>query len=291
MKNALESNLLLDGKKISIFYAEKGDYINISDITNKSYNKRTTFNHAFINFGDYFSKFINSKDSNTNINDNVFYLPSNKHLDLEFDKIKEYSNGKNILTYKFASDVLSSFKKIYSELNSVFPWFEDEFFIVPLKGGGFVINLFNFKHNRVFPVEAKRIPLKKYGHLGLGMNVDIEEHENFDKDLFNLHDKDITFLEVCIASGMTTIGFLLDLHHKGIKPHKVKILTAAASVQGIKVIQKVADDLDIDLVFYTAKLIENVTDFYDVSQDSIIYEDGSFVVKSPENAYRIVHGT
>lgn len=292
MKNCKRTNINIYGKDITLFYRKNDDYINIADFANSKYDKRTTFNYAFFDFGDFFTNMINSKESDRVFaGSEVYGLESvNNLLEKHFKKIKSYSNGKVLLNYKFAKEVLNSFKEIYSELDERFGWTKENFFIVPLKGGGFVINLFDLKNKKVLPVEAKRIPSKQKGELGLGMNLDEVDLPLVNFFMEEINERNIVFLEVCIASGMTTIGFLLDLYNKGVRPKQVKIFTAASSIQGIRIVQKVADLIGYKVIFYTGKLIENVSDFYDVSQDSIIYDDGSFVVKSPESAYKIVYG-
>ena len=288
MKYSDIKSIRLMDKKIDIFHPKKNEYINVAYFANQKYDKRTTFNYSFFDFGDLFSKLINSKSTESNI-DNIFCLPESIETASNFQTIKDYSNGNEKLSLGFSKKVLNAFKDLFLDIDIHFKWTKDKYFIVPLNGGGFVINLFQLNADIILPIEAKRIPGKKIGYLGLGMNIDNSNLDKINETLTKFNGKEVNFLEVCIASGMTTIGFLIDLYIRGIKPKKIKVLTIASSIQGIKMVNMVAQDLNFNISFYTGQLIENVADFYDVSQDSIIYEDGSFVVKSPENAYKIVH--
>lgn len=291
MKHSKSKVIDLLGKRVRIYNPPNGEHINVANFANNKYDKRTTFNYLFFDFFDFFKDIIDSKEYEYNLDkSNVYILPEVRRVEKSFRVIRKYSNNDKDFSYSFSKKVLLAFKDIYSEINKYFPWQDDDYFIVPLKGGGFVINLFEIDAEVILPIEAKRVPSKKHGFLGLGMNIFSDEVQKVNDMILKMHGKEITFLEVCVASGMTTIGFLLDLHEKGVKPKRVKILTAASSIQGVKIINLVANYLEIDVVFHTGQLIENVSDFYDVTQDSIVYEDGSFVVKSPETAYNIVNG-
>ena len=292
MKNCVKKNITLDGQSVPLYFPVKGETIDVSDLIADSYDKRKTFNHTFFIFGQYFNKVVNSTVSQADFDSTgVKILPSNSALDPYFNIIKNYSNTDTKLDYDSALGILTAFKKIYEALDAEFHWMQIENFIVPLKGGGFVINLFDTTGKNILPVEAKRVPLKTSSTLGLGMNLEPQDLAKLDSFSAEINGKEVAFLEVCVASGMTTIGFLLDLHLRGVTPKRVKVITAAASIQGIELVKRVASQLDIEVEFFTAKLMEDVGDLYNVSQDSIIYTDGTFVVKSPEYAYHIVYGT
>lgn len=285
IKNTKNYKVNLLGNKVDIDYTKNFlNTVNISSLVRDSYDRRTVFNYALINFHYLFNNYNFDQDKN-NLK-NVSIPSSSSEIDKAFSVVKKYANSFEEINFDFANEVLSSYKKIYEIIDEEFHWSKKDFFVVPLKGGGYIMKLFDFKNKKILPIEAKRVPLKQNGKIALGMNIeniDFEEINSFYNSINT--DDEIVFLEVCVASGMTTIGFLLDMYSKKTLPKKVIVVTAAASVQGIQLVQEIAEQLGIKVEFKTAKIFNKLANFFNTSQDSVLYNDGKFVVKSPEKAF------
>lgn len=283
MNTQKKYNFSINGSDVQFSYTDK-DGIDVTKIASDNYVKRSDFNYAFVNFNSLFAK-IDLTDSSV-LPSNLFVLSDNKALSRSFDQIKEYANitSRNDLSFSQAHSVLAAYKDIYQQLDDIFSWKQSTHFVVPLKGGGYILRLFDMATKQVLPIEAKRVPLKKQGQIALGMNVDgISDLEI--NQFYSKVEKEVMFLEVCVASGLTTLGFLLDMYSRNKLPKKITILSAAVSLQGVNLINRISSELGITVEFKTAKVFTKLADFFIESQDSLLYDDGSFVVKSPEIAF------
>jgi hypothetical protein len=151
--------------------------------------------------------------------------------------------------------------------------------------GGVITELFNLPNDSVLKLEAKRIPLIQEKNFGFGLHSTQKTSKEIERFLKKTNNKEITILEICVATGMTTAAFLLDLHTKNIKPKKIKILASAISAQSIKFTEELAQKLNYDIEFITAKIVFKLDNYYTIGQDSIQYNDEKFVVKNPWDAY------
>ncbi len=256
------------------------DVFDVSELVD-NYSRRTKFNYLYLDFDLLFKDLSTFKLDERSIK----VLPQTKDLIKAFEVIKSYANTDK-LTVEFAKETLMSYQFIYTKLEERYHWMELDSFIVPLRGGGIISKLFKLDKQKVLEIEAKRLPLKReLGVFGLGMNFqgNVDQLDNF---MDSLSGKEVAILEVCIATGMTTLGFLLDLYIRKVKPKKIVFLTSASSKQGTAVIQAVARQLDFSVEFVTGMMVDNLIDYYSTTQDLLAYNDGSFVVKSPELAYR-----
>ncbi len=281
-KRPTSEKIIFKNNDLSLFYPVTP--INVKNLVSTDYTKRTNFNYCFIDFANLFSD--SEKSDQSGEITNIRVLKPDLVVESYFKLIKDYANSDSENIGKpFALDVISSYKNIYVKLSEMFDIYNFDYVIVPLSGGGIVAKFLPIQEEKIIEIEAKRLPLRTgKGKFAFGMNV--KNINNIDYKLSSdLDNKSIAILEVCVASGMTTIGFLADLYSRGVKPQNVSIIAAAVSKSGCRIVNEFAESIGIDVQFYAAKVFDKLADSYSTDQDALLYEDGSFVVKSPIHAY------
>lgn len=265
------------------------------------YKSRKLFNYSYTHFGDMFSYSRSTEipvENRMMSDKNLMVLTDLPRVEQYFQNIREISNSNLELSLEYADAFLRSFKSIFDSLETEFQWTQSDYFLVPLKGGGVITELFsNLPQNKVFKIDCKRVPLmESEGAYGFGMHVpsqisavNLAEADEF---MFNnLNGKEVTILELCVASGITTIGFLLDLYYKNLRPKKITILSTVVAQQGYEISQDFAKQMGIELNFITAKVAYILKDHYKNPYDPLSYLNGDLVLKSPYDAFRMIYNT
>ncbi|HIH11688.1 TPA: hypothetical protein HA241_05840 [Candidatus Woesearchaeota archaeon] len=290
MKRPLSKHYIFRGKKISQFYPNIGKHIDISSIAAPRYSDRKKFNYMYVEFKDLFVPLIDSKIPElqriTTCNDSLLF-PT---LEVVEEHLREITDIARIDYDLLTKDDIYRYKtallKIFQKLKNLEPWHTAEHIIVPLRGGGMIANLFPDINERTVPFDCKRIPLSDaYGNFGFGMHVQKKNGtvKYIDKLLDNSTKKTITFLEICVASGMTTLGFMLDILSRGIKVKELIIVCAALSQQGYLLISEFARKNNLRIKFVTGKLIYALSDFYTDPIDALLEGDGSKTIGDAVN--------
>lgn len=291
-------NLIYRNKKLITHYPTLSEPFLVSNVE-KNYDSRKLFNYSYTEFQDLFSY---SRDDIIPLNkriydaDNLFLSSYNSDIDSQLEIIKKISNNKNNLNFNEADKFLSAYKKIFNLLETEYSWSDSDYYLVPLKGGGVITELYDqIPSEKVIKIDSKRVPLNtSIGSYGFGMHVPpqslFENVEELDKIVSNdFNNKTITILELCVASGITTIGFLLDLIYKQAKPKEIKILSTVISQHGYEISTEFAKEHDIDLKFITSKMVYALKDHYYYSHDPLAYDNGELVLKSPYDAFNMVY--
>lgn len=264
----------------------------ISQFNETKYSDIKKFNYSFINFGDKFSKLRDTIDKNEFKTKLLKTLDNN--FENEFQTIRKISNSDSNLESKDVDFFLAAYKKIFLSLNDLENYLDYDVFIVPLMGGGIISKLLNIDSKQVIALNAKRVPLSEEGSFALGLNAEknafglIESQQDADEIIASIQDKKVCILEVCVASGITTLGFLIDLQLRNIKPKKLSIVSAVMSNQSVKLLSDEIINLELnyDIEFVTGKVLHKLLDFYNEVTDAIAYDNGDKAVISPADAYK-----
>lgn len=233
------------------------------------------FNHILIHFGHLFSHL---KDIEREGPMPSIILPKNHEEKIDAiaaetaEIVKKARKNKGI-----DPKIALKYRKLLRQLASMVKKTTDKkekysYTFVPLKGGAHVVSSFGIDFNSMIAIDCKRIPLKD-GSFAFGMHSPM-----FDPyDLGRIHKRKLRVIEICIASGITSVGILLDLFIKGCVPKTVTFQVLFASKQGLALVKKVASELRIDVCFYVGKMYNNLGSLV-TSNDSIINEKGEPVI-------------
>lgn len=273
-------------KTIKQVYPEINRPIDITEIAAPRYSHRKKFNYMYADFSDIFVPLLDSKvEEKERIykHKNLLFYPKKERLESTYQEIRDIARiDRNYLTNDDVNRYKSALKKLFSSLKTISYWDKADKIIVPLRGGGVIADLFPGLRKKTIPFDCKRVPLQRaYGDFGFGMNV--REHlvnsvKNVDKQLTSDKSINITFLEVCVASGLTTLGFLLDLVNKKTKIKQVDIVCAAVSQQGLLIISEFAEQFNIPIRFITGRLVYALCDFFTEPIDALLEEDNGWTI-------------
>ncbi len=293
----LQDNLIvktfdfLSNKKIDLYRPQFGYSLDVQNIAADFYSRRTKFNLGFYDFNDYLVHLLNSTISqgkrikrNTDIL-TVLEFEDADRINKNFSQIKPIAN-KNLekISDKERQLYKASLEDLCAFLSEKVDWSDVEGVIVPLNGGALIANGIPFPASKLLPFECKRVPLKKRGEVGLGMNIEFEMLNSakltqwMDYRLRTFHQKKIKILEVAVATSLTTAAFMLELYERGIKPSEIEIVAPVMTQQGIETLQEIAALFNCQVKFIAAKLTYNVGDYWGGTEDSVLYDDKSFVI-------------
>lgn len=233
------------------------------------YSGLREFNHVLIHFGRLFDIL----HMYTHQQEIPVILPEKKSEVDEIAKdlartVEKIKNKKKIdpLTARQYHTKLCQLAEIVREITGELKDYHYTF--VPLKGGAHVVHAFDVDLKTMIAIDCKRIPLED-GTFAFGMHSPV-----FDPyDLDRIHKKKLRVVEVCIASGITSIGIILDLFAKGCRPKDATFQVLFASKLGLSVVKRVGDELGINTKFYVGKLYEGLGNVV-TSHDSIVDDKG-----------------
>ncbi len=297
IKRPLSKHYIFRGTKINQLYPGDGKQVDVSSVAAPRYSGRKKFNYMHVEFNDLFASLIDSKipePLRIITCNNSLLFPSKEVVEEHLREIKDIARiDYDLLTKDDITRYKNALLKIFQKLKNLEPWHAAEHIIVPLRGGGIIANLFPDIHDRIVPFDCKRIPLSDtYGHFNFGMHVQEKTGtvNHFDRLLDSSTEKTITFLEICIASGMTTLGFMLDILSRGIKVKELIIVCAALSQQGYLLISEFARKNNLRVKFVTGKLIYALSDFYTDPIDALLEGDGSKTIGDAVNIMSFYKG-
>jgi len=163
-------------------------------------------------------------------------------------------------------------------------WDNSDLTIVPLKGGSYFLNFLDKTsiHNKTLAIDCKRIPVLKRNSFCFGMGInsmkEFPMNSDYKKFLIKGRCKKIRVVELCVVSGMTTIGFLLYLKENNIVPEEVEIDTIAISQQGYESVMRFAEREGFKVKFLTGGVYYHLGNYYVSRRDELLTLDGRSVI-------------
>lgn len=278
MKRARLKTLRLMGNNLRVsipLYAEDPvglDHLPSSPL--ESYQGPHEFNHVLIHFGDFFKNLHQQEINSKNL---PLIVPQNHN---EIDElaarttayVKEFSRSKRIdvqKARKYRQSLLQLACHVKGTLGGPHQF---AYTFVPLRGGAHVVSAFAVDYDSMIAIDCKRIPLEN-GTFAFGMHSPV-----FDPyDLDRIKGKKIRVIEVCVASGITSVGILTDLLSKGCLPEEVHFQVLFASQKGMSIIRDVCNEIGTKVKFYVGKVYTGLGNLV-LSHDSIIDDAGRPVI-------------
>lgn len=296
-KRPSENTIEFSSNTFRCYYPAIGAPVDVFELKSDVYTDITEFNYLYIEYGSFFNS---TRDSDAKVRldkskeSNLLLLKRDLDIERAFTTLRFFARLGEDYPYndlKEAESLIEAYTNIFRRIQSLYDWTKSDAYIVPLRGGGIIAELFKFPPKKVIHLNAKRLPLKaKVGDFSFGLDAGYGPYfntpEKADAFMQNLNNKEVTILEICIASGMTSFAFLIDLYLKGVRPRVLNILTSAMSYQGYKLVSSFAKELGIPVRFLTAKVSGKLADHYHISQDTLLDEDMELLVVSPAKAYK-----
>lgn len=281
------------GRKAIIYRAEAGCEIDVTDIAARHHARRTSFNLAFVDFGHALAHLHDST------------VPQESRLRQDTDRIRilGFTQPRAVVgplerisaiadlpveqVRAIGADSIfrSKLKDICERLHERTKWAQEDAVIVPLRGGAPIANILPVPPEKIIPIDTKRVPMRRRGDVGLGMNLPGSDEFEWrglsawmDRRLRNLDGKYFRILEVAVASGLTTSAFLVDLVDRGVRPSHVEIVAPVVAQQGVDFVFSVAQSLNIDISLVAGQMYYRLGDFWKGGEDSILNEQGGYVI-------------
>lgn len=271
-----------------------GGEFDVSEVSIDWYNGPKKFNLFFADFGNLFTDLVENiikpelriRENNDNLK-SLSFISDDTNVFLEkLIEIVNFSSRPLI-----SEDRKKQYKMILSRIaNSLLKYRSEENFskecltIVPLKGGSYFWDFLKDKEDdkKTLAIDCKRIPLIKKNTFGFGMRIDSEEEYKKSIKLLSKFESNnfekIRIVELCIVSGMTTLGFLLFLERNNIKPKEIEINTVALSQQGYEFISDYAKSKKINVRFITGGMYYRLGNYYLSKTDELLTLDGKLVI-------------
>ena len=283
----------INGIKVGTFNC-LGTEICVKDIVANWYQGPTNFNLFYVDFNGMFGdKVDNTVEPVKRIKLNSDDLTA---LAFESDEVLQTLHELiEVVNYSSRPIVSAERKKKYSHLLSKIAdritdyrhengLLNSDLTIVPMKGGRYFLNYLDKSkiHNNTLAIECKRIQVTKKNSFCFGMAIapspDFPANSTFQSVLLSQKAKKIRIVELCIVSGMTTLGFLLYLKENNIVPEVVEINTIAISQQGYEVIKDFAKEQGIKVKFITGGIYYRLGNYYVSRRDELLTLDGKSVI-------------
>lgn len=283
----------INGRKVGVYNC-LGKEIDVADIAADSYHGLTNFNLFFADFNGMFVDLIEDiVQPSKRIKSNTKGLNA---LAFDSDEVSVLLNELiDVVNFSSRPLVSNDRKKKYSDLmqkiaNKISEYRKNNSFsvpdltVVPMKGGSYFLNFLENSsvHENTLAIECKRIPVAKENSFCFGMAVAPSNEFPLNSQINNIsslmESKKIRIVELCIVSGMTTIGFLLYLQENDIKPESVEINTIAISQQGYEVISEFAKNRGINVEFVTGGVYYRLGNYYLSRRDELLTLDGKSVI-------------
>jgi hypothetical protein len=242
----------------------------------KSYNGISKFNHILIHFGKLLERVKGRKFSYTN--EGLFVPEPTKILDKFILELTDLVNKiGNSIDKNEQKQLAFEYKKILNQIakilnKSIEDKLNTSYTFVPLRGGAHVVSAFQVPFESMIAIDCKRLPLVD-GSFAFGMNSPVFDPYDVDR----VYKKKVRVVEVCIASGITSVGIMLDFFAKGCLPEELVFQVLFASKAGISFIQEVGKELGVKVKIYAVKIFNRLGDLT-MPYDSIINEKGEKVL-------------
>lgn len=241
-----------------------------------SYIGITKFNHILIHFGRLLDRVKNRQFSYT---DEDLHVPnSNPKLERLISKlIKLVSEIDKTVNKTDKESLALEYKKVLNHIakilnDSIGDKLKTSYTFVPLRGGAHVVSTFQVPLESMIAIDCKRLPLVD-GSFAFGMHSPVFDPYDVDR----VYRQKVRVVEVCIASGITSVGIMLDFFAKGCPPQELIFQVLFASKVGLSFIQAVAKELGMKVKVYAAKIYDGLGDLT-MSFDSIVNDQEKKVI-------------
>jgi len=279
--------------RVNVYRPKPGCGLDVSSMTAAHNKRKSEFNMGFFDFDSAFVPLLNSvvpeefrwREDSERVKVLGFTQPRAVKGPLE--KITEIAQlpMKQIRKQGLDQVFRDNLKTVCLGLHEQTEWKEKAEVLVPLRGGALVANIIPVPLENIIPIDSKRVPLARKGHLGLGLNLPgsdefdwRELYDWLDQRIEALDDKFVRILEVAIASGMTTSAFLLNFANLGVRPSHIEIVSPVVAQQGVEMVLAVADSLDLDVSITAGQMYYRLSDFWRGTEDSLVNDKGEFVI-------------
>lgn len=272
----------------------KGGEFDVSDLSIDWYKGPKKFNLFFVDFNGLFSNLVeNTVEAEFRMRNNRDNLKTlafvSDEINILLEKLIEIVNfsSRPVISEDRKRQYRITLKKIADALSKyrVAQGLADEdLTIVPMKGGSYFWNFLkkDKSNNNTLAIDCKRISMIRKNSFGFGMRIESDDEyqksikllEKFELNGFNK----IRIVELCIVSGMTTLGFLLFLEKNNIKPKEIEINTIAISQQGYEFISEYAKSKNINIKFVTVGMYYKLGNYYLSKTDELLTLDGKLVI-------------
>lgn len=283
----------INGKKVGVYNC-LGKVVDVDDMAADSYHGPTKFNLFFVDFNGMFVDLIedvvepNKRIKNNILGLNALAFGSDEVLTMLNDLIEVVNYSSRPLVSddrkKKYSNLMQKIATKISDYRKVGNFNDLDLTVVPMKGGSYFLNYLENRsvHKNTLAIECKRIPVAKENSFCFGMAVAPSDEFPLNSQIKNIsslmESKRIRIVELCIVSGMTTIGFLLYLKENNIRPESVEINTIAISQQGYEVINEFAKNQGINVEFVTGGVYYRLGNYYLSRRDELLTLDGKSVI-------------
>lgn len=279
--------------RVSVYRPEPGCGLDVSSMTAAHHERKSQFNMGFFDLASTFTPLLNStvpedlrwREDSEEVRVLGFRQP--RAVEGPLEKIAEIARLpiRQIREQGLDKVFRDNLKTVCLRLHERTEWKEEAAVLVPLRGGALVANIIPVPPENIIPIDSKRVPLARKGHLGLGLNLPGSDELEW-KGLYNwmderigtLDNKFVRILEVAIASGMTTSAFLLNFANLGVRPSHIEIVSPVVAQQGVEMVLAVADSLDLDVSVTAGQMYYRLADFWKGSEDSLVNDKGEFVI-------------
>lgn len=281
-------NLL--GKEV-FFWNLKGEEHSLADEAVDWYQGPKSFNLFYVNFNGLFNEKVEDLVAERDrIRTNTENLTSLAFVSDEM--VKEMNSLINVVNYSSRpviskarkKEYIAILKKIAVKIREYRGEIEDGLTICPMRGGSYFLSFLRPEkiYKDVLAIECKRIPTKEKNSFSFGMRIDEDAKYILNKEaslvLANKNVEKLRMVELCIVSGMTTIGFLVFLLVNGIRPKEIEINTIALSQQGYEAINRFAREYGFKVKFVTGGLYYRLGNFYLSHRDELLTLDEKLVI-------------
>jgi hypothetical protein len=282
---------IFNGSKVKSLNIREGEY-DVSGICSEWYGGAKKFNLFFADFGKLFVDQVEDtvvpefriRDNDDNLSSLSFVSDRANQLLNELIEVVNFSSRPVISDdrkrkYKYVlkelADEMSKFRK--GEKLS-----KEDLTIVPMKGGSYFWNFLKEKENNTLEIECKRIPVKGKKSFNFGMRIesdtDFKDSKKLLEKFSGVRVNKLRIVELCVVSGMTTLGFLMFLERNNIKPKTIEINTVAISQQGYEFILEYLKNKNIGVKFVTGGVFYRLGDYYQSKHDELLTLDGKLVI-------------
>lgn len=297
MERAPLPDLGLQGGRIKVRLAERGEIIDLSHLA-ADHNKRSArFNFGFVDLNGILTGSINSEvpvsdrwnNGNTDPRVSVLGFRSPARIDELLADISKIAMmpTEEVWERGLEQEYRDKLAGICQLLHTESEWGEIDGTLVPLRGGALIADMLPLPKALVVAIDSKRIPLKKENEIGIGLNLpgsDVypdripELWAWMDRQLCGLHDKRLRILEAAVGSGATTVAYISLFVAKGIKPAHIELVAPVVSQQGVQLALKMADQVGIPISVVAGQMFYKLGNYWEGIEDSLQYNNGRWVI-------------
>ncbi|KKU89134.1 MAG: hypothetical protein UY18_C0003G0021 [Microgenomates group bacterium GW2011_GWF2_47_9] len=274
----------------TLYYKADDNLLDVSQEVVDYYSGPYEFNLSVLDYGSYFRDSLEStvpkKSRIYNSRNGVLSVLgfTDSEILSSFEEVTRIANESLVEVRAKGLDYvyMRQLANVCARLDEIILDNSYDLVVVPLRGGKVVATMIPIENAKILAIDCKRLPLKRVrGDFAFGMNIPDSQHDNF-KRFFGktstLTGKKVRILEVALASGMTSIGIMNELYQRGILPAHIDIVTPALAQKGYENVIEFAKTVGFSVSVSTAAMFYRLGDFYADNNDSILTDDGHYVI-------------